>query len=130
MKLQTLTLLMVLTTLPVLAAHEGHSGKHQMPDGTWMNNHEMEAPAKANPAKPMQVTGKTVTATVNGLVCDFCAQGITKTLLKQPGVADVQVDLSAKTVVVGFNDDKVLGEDDLKALLTAAGYDMTAYEVR
>lgn len=133
MKTYTLTLLMALTAVPVMADHHpggDHTGMHQMPDGTWMGNHEMEVSTKSEPAKAIQTTGKTIVASVNGLVCDFCAQSIKKTLMKKPGVADVHVDLTAKTVTVGFKDDKVLDEATLKAMLKEAGYDMTAYKVQ
>jgi copper chaperone CopZ len=128
MKTQTLTLglLMATLTLPVLAA-ESREGMHQMPDGSWMKNAEMAAPEKA--ASAAVKADKTVVASVNGLVCDFCAQSIRKTLMKEPGVTDVKVDLTAKTVVVGFKGDKVINEAALKTMLKEAGYDMTAYKV-
>ncbi|HEX2859246.1 MAG TPA: heavy metal-associated domain-containing protein [Alphaproteobacteria bacterium] len=125
--------LLAAVSLPALAnhdgkGHEGHAGMHQMPDGTWMNNHEMATP-KAD-AKPTAVKGdKRIVANVNGLVCDYCAQSIKKTLMKEPGVADVNVDLSAKTVTVGLKADGKLEEARLKGLLKDAGYDMTTYKV-
>lgn len=122
MKTKTLTLGLILTTLtlPVFAA-ENHQGQHQMPNGTWMTSTEMAAPAATQ--------GKTIVATVNGLVCDFCAQSIRKTLLKEAEVKDATVDLTAKTVTVQLKEDATLPEAHLKALLKDAGYDMTAYKV-
>lgn len=74
--------------------------------------------------------GQRIFASVNGLVCDFCAQAIKKTLLKEPGVTDVNVDLTAKSVVVGLQADATLIEKErLGKLLLDAGYDMTGYKV-
>ncbi|HEX2858853.1 MAG TPA: heavy metal-associated domain-containing protein [Alphaproteobacteria bacterium] len=128
MKTQTLTLglLMATLSLPALAA-ESHEGMHQMPDGSWMKNAEMAAPEKA--VNSAVKADKTVVASVNGLVCDFCAQSIKKTLMKEPGVTDVKVDLTAKTVTVGLKADGQLEEARLKGLLKEAGYDMIAYKV-
>ncbi len=121
----TLSLMAMAITLPALAA-ESREGMHQMPDGTWMKNAEM---AKPKAAEPVAMKGdKRIVASVNGLVCDYCAQGIKKTLMKEPGVADVSVDLSAKTVTVGLKADGKLEEGRLKGLLKEAGYDMTAYK--
>ena len=58
------------------------------------------------------------------------AQGIKKTLLKEPGVTDVAVDLTAKTVKVALADGAELPEPRLKDLLKEAGFDMTSYEVK
>lgn len=127
MKLQYMTLALAALSLPAFAA-ESHGEMHKMPDGTMMKDMDMssmEAPA-AQPAKG----DKVVIAKVNGLVCDFCAQTIKKTLMKEPGVTDVQVDLTAKTVTVGLKADGNLEESRLKGLLKDAGYDMTAYKVQ
>lgn len=112
---------MAVTSLSTYAADDAHAGMHQMPNGAWMKNNEM--------AVPTATEGKTIVATVNGLVCDFCAQAIRKTLLKQAEVKDARVDLTAKTVTVELKEDTTLPEARLKALLKDAGYDMTAYKV-
>lgn len=127
MKTLTLTLLLANAALPVLA--ETPTGRHRMADGSWMADHDMPAPAAVS-ATATAPAGADILARVNGLVCDFCAQSIRKMLMKERGVADVRVDLSAKTVSIDLNDGAKLPEERLRSLLTAAGYDMTAYEVR
>ena len=125
MKTTTLTLFVTLLSLPAFAA-ETREGMHQMPDGSWMANHEMVAKTES---KPIQAERRIV-ASVNGLVCDFCAQAIKKTLMKEPGVTDVQVDLTAKSVVVGLKADAMpIEKERLGKLLLDAGYDMTGYKV-
>jgi copper chaperone CopZ len=124
-----LTLMAGLTLVTPAFAAESHEGMHKMPDGTWMNNHTMtkEEPAKVT-TQATTPTGYTVIATVNGLVCDFCAQSVHKTLMKEPGVTDAKVDLSAKTVTVSLKDGAKLEEAHLGKLLKDAGYDMTSYK--
>lgn len=129
----TLTAVLILATGAAFAA-ESRAGMHQMPDGTWMNNHAMmpadaAKPADAPAAKPA-AGSQTVVATVNGLVCDFCAQSVQKTLTKEPGVAGAQVDLSAKTVTVALKPGASLAKDRLASLLKDAGYDLTGYRVQ
>ncbi len=121
MKLQYITLALTALSLPAFAAES------KMPDMKGMDMSTMEKPAAAaQPAKG----DKVIVAKVNGLVCDFCAQSIKKTLMKEPGVTDVQVDLTGKTVTVGLKADASLEEPRLKGLLKDAGYDMTAYKVQ
>lgn len=84
----------------------------------------MKAPAKDAVAQG----GHSVVATVNGLVCDFCAQSIQKMLLKEPGVRDARVDLSAKTVRVQLKDGATLDAARLGKLLEDAGYTMVDYK--
>lgn len=132
MKTTTLTLAAILTAaLGTTQAAESRDGMHRMPDGRWMKNQEMPAAAAASASTTSvpRGDGRTVIATVNGLVCDFCAQSVHKTLMREPGVADARVDLSAKTVTVRLKDGGELPRERLGALLRDAGYDMTAYKV-
>lgn len=114
---------LVLTVEPAHAA-DAPLGQHTMPDGTMMNNADMAATQTSN--QPTQ-SGPKIVAQVNGLVCDFCVQAIQKTLMREPGVANAKVDLSAKTVTVNLKDGANLDEARLRQLLTDAGYDMTSY---
>lgn len=129
MKLQYITLALTALSLPAFAA-ENHGGMHKMPDGTMMKDMDMSSMDKPAAAAQPAKGDKVVVAKVNGLVCDFCAQSIKKTLMKEPGVTDVQVDLTGKTVTVGLKADASLEEGRLKGLLKDAGYDMTAYKVQ
>lgn len=124
--LTTLALVAGIGVMTFPAFAEAHDGMHKMPDGTMMHNHEMEAPAKAEKAATVTASNKIV-AKVNGLVCDFCAQAVKKTLMKEPGVTEAQVDLSAKTVTIGLKDGAKLEEARLGKLLKDAGYDMVSY---
>lgn len=131
MKTLITTMLITATAFPLLA-DDAHHGQHRMPDGSMMADHAMPVPAAAKASQSAAVkSGDTrILARVNGLVCDFCAQGIRKTLMKEPDVTQVQVDLSAKQVTVDLSRGGKLEEAHLGNLLKAAGYDMTSYEVQ
>lgn len=68
---------------------------------------------------------ETIKATVNGLVCSFCATGIEKTFKKQAAVEDVQVDLDAKLVTIHTKQGQELDDKTITSLITDAGYSVT-----
>lgn len=67
-------------------------------------------------------------ATVNGMVCAFCAQGIEKRLSKMPGTKAVLVDLKRRFVVVEPNEGMTLDEKLIIAEIKDAGYDVVSVE--
>lgn len=67
---------------------------------------------------------ETITTTVNGMVCAFCATGIEKTFRKQPEVATVHVDLPKKTVTVTTKPGQTLTDAKVKEIVTYSGYTM------
>jgi copper chaperone CopZ len=69
-----------------------------------------------------------VKASVNGMVCAFCAQGIEKRLTKLPATQAVYVDLKQKVVVVQAKDGQVLDTKTITTEITEAGYDVTKLE--
>ncbi len=71
-------------------------------------------------------TAETIEATVNGLVCGFCAQGINKTLRKHPATADVVVSLENRLVAVATKEGMNLTDAELRTALTDAGYEVKA----
>ena len=48
----------------------------------------------------------TVYAYVNGLVCDFCARALEKTIGKNDAVKSIKVDLKEKIITINFNENK------------------------
>lgn len=66
----------------------------------------------------------TIEMKVYGLVCGFCAQGIEKTLRKNPATADVVVSLENKLVAISTKEGTDIGDADLTKALTDAGYDV------
>jgi copper chaperone CopZ len=68
----------------------------------------------------------TIEMQVNGLVCGFCAQGIEKTLRKNPAAADVLVSLEDRLVAIATKDGADISNDELTKALTDAGYTVKA----
>ena len=66
----------------------------------------------------------TIEMKVYGLVCGFCAQGIEKTLRKNPATADVVVSLENKLVAVATRDGQDISDAELTRALTDSGYDV------
>lgn len=69
---------------------------------------------------------ETIEASVNGLVCAFCATGIEKTFHKQPAVDTVNVDLESKRVTIGTKPGQTLADGKVTSLINDAGYSVTA----
>ncbi|OYT93709.1 MAG: heavy metal transporter [Burkholderiales bacterium PBB3] len=69
-----------------------------------------------------------IKATVNGMVCAFCAQGIEKRLSKMDATKAVFVDLKQKTVAVEAKDGQTLDNKAITAEIVDAGYDVVKME--
>jgi cation transport ATPase len=69
-----------------------------------------------------------VKASVNGMVCAFCAQGIEKRLSQLPATQAVFVDLKRKVVAVEVKPGQTLDPKTITTEITEAGYDVTRLE--
>ncbi|WP_374080004.1 heavy-metal-associated domain-containing protein [Bdellovibrio bacteriovorus] len=69
--------------------------------------------------------GEVETVGVKGMVCSFCAQGITKKFKEQPEVASVEVSLENKFVKLTYKDGQKLSHDKIATLLKEAGYEVS-----
>jgi copper chaperone CopZ len=74
------------------------------------------------------LAAESVKATVNGMVCAFCAQGIEKRLSKLPATKAVFVDLKRKVVAVEAKDGQKLDGKLISAEIADAGYDVVKLE--
>ncbi len=72
---------------------------------------------------------QTIKASVNGMVCAFCAQGIEKKMRALSQTQDVYVNLKQRVVAVELKEGQALSNDKVKAIIKDAGYDVTAIEV-
>ena len=59
---------------------------------------------------------------VYGLVCGFCAQGVAKTLRKNPATAEVIVSIENKLVAVTTKPGTDISDVDVSKAITEAGY--------
>ena len=64
----------------------------------------------------------TVYAHVNGLVCDFCARALEKTISKQESVKSIDVNLTDKIITINFNKGKKLDDSIITELIEDSGY--------
>ena len=72
--------------------------------------------------------GKEVKVAVKGMVCGFCAQGITKKLKAEPSVAKVDVSLEKKLVTIDLKDNQELTNSKIESILKDAGYNVEKIE--
>ncbi len=74
------------------------------------------------------LAAESVKATVNGMVCAFCAQGIEKRLSKLPATKAVFVDLKQKVVAVEAREGHKLDGKLITAEIADSGYDVVKLE--
>lgn len=73
----------------------------------------------------MSFAAESETVNVKGMVCSFCAQGITKKFKEQPEIADVEVSLEKKFVKLTYADGKKLSHEKIESLLKESGYEVS-----
>lgn len=74
------------------------------------------------------VRADVVKVSVNGMVCGFCVQGISKKLNNTGAVEKVQVDLEKKLVSFSTLAGKTLDDAAITKLITDAGYAVVKIE--
>ena len=65
-----------------------------------------------------------ITAKVNGMVCDFCAQAVTYMFNKDEAVDAVQVDLDNGEIRVTLKAGAAMTDERVEELVTKSGYDL------
>lgn len=83
-----------------------------------------DASAQTRPAETAPFAAD-VTVSVNGLVCDFCAQAIDRSFRRRSEVNNVRVDLTARTVTIDFRPNQNLDDNTIRDIITRAGYAVT-----
>ena len=73
-------------------------------------------------ALPGSALAETINATVNGMVCAFCATGIEKTLKKEPQVDTIKVDLEKKIVTINTKQGQTISDAKVTHAIKYAGY--------
>ena len=84
--------------------------------------------AQADTGQTTQAGAETLTVNVKGMVCDFCAQAVTKVFKKKAAVETVDVDLDNGRIVVGVRPGLSLDDATLKKMIRDAGYSLTSIE--
>lgn len=67
---------------------------------------------------------KKIKVEVNGMVCDFCSQGIAKNFKAQDAIDSVQIDMNKKEVLLSLKDGKDLDNSVIEKLIKDAGVDV------
>lgn len=112
----------LLGTAPAFAQAHNHAGMQH--DHGAMNHNHGGKPA-ARPAGPSAAqAGPGATVKINGLICDFCVQALTKTFKRQPAVRAIAVDLNAKELRLGFKPNQSLDNATITKLVRDAGYNV------
>ena len=70
----------------------------------------------------LNINANEVHVSVNGLVCDFCAQSIEKLFKKEKAVHDVDVDLKMGMVTIHIKSDAIMDDIKITELITQSGY--------
>jgi mercuric ion binding protein len=71
---------------------------------------------------------ETAFVSVNGMVCGFCAQAITKKVQALSEVEKVQVDLDQKKVTIDFKDGQSADDATIEKVITDAGYKVVSIQ--
>ena len=66
----------------------------------------------------------TVVATVNGMVCAFCAAGIEKKMRANEATQEVYVNLAKNIVAVQLKEGKKIDDAQFRSIITEAGYEV------
>lgn len=74
------------------------------------------------------MAASSIKATVNGMVCDSCAQDIEKRIAHMDTTKEVYVDLKKKTVAIEAKDGQILDGKAITAEIVDAGYAVVKLE--
>jgi len=85
----------------------------------------LTALAQSQPAQTAPFAADVVVS-VNGLVCDFCAQAIDRSFRRRAEVSAVRVNLTDKLVSIDFLPNQTLDDATIRDIITRAGYTVTA----
>lgn len=72
------------------------------------------------------VEANQVTAKVNGMVCDFCAQAVISMFGREDAVETIEVDLDNGEIRIALKDGAEISDDRVEDLVMKSGYDLVA----
>lgn len=67
-------------------------------------------------------------AVVDGMVCDFCAQGLIKTFKKNENISDVKIDLTTKKVTIDMKPGTELADTEIAKNVDYSGYKLVSID--
>lgn len=69
-----------------------------------------------------------VNVTVNGMVCDFCAQSVLKVFEKNEGVENIDIDLDTGIVAIHMKDGAEITDAEIEKNIDYSGYGLVKIE--
>jgi len=106
-------------------SHDGHNHSEMKHDQ--MNHEDHDHPEMDKEGMTdvsTAIGGPTIVATVNGLVCDFCAQALKKVFKKEEAVKALKVDLDAGEVRIFLKEGQMLSDAVVAKLIRKSGYSL------
>lgn len=67
----------------------------------------------------------TIKVGVNGMVCDFCVQGLKKTFGKRDEISKIDVSMEKKSLTLGLKDGKNIDDETVTKLIVDNGLSVT-----
>ena len=126
---QLVTLILLFTTCSFgLADEKSAHAMHEADvfvDGTAID----EDPDKIKRFTADLQGGQVAVVSVMGMVCDFCARGIEKTLKRDKSVTKVDVDLSKGKVLIAFASTAPIDLEAIDRKILANGQNVTAVKI-
>lgn len=69
-----------------------------------------------------------INVSVDGMVCDFCAQSVLKVFEENKDVENIDINLDEGLVIISVKDDGTLSDEEIKEKIHYAGYDLKGIE--
>ena len=66
----------------------------------------------------------TITADVEGMVCDFCARAVEKVFLKQAAVEGININLDQQKIEIHLKQDQTMETAVIEQLIVDSGYNV------
>tara|TARA_Y100000385_G_scaffold129961_1_gene135319 strand:- start:282 stop:746 length:465 start_codon:yes stop_codon:yes gene_type:complete len=105
--------------------HDGHNHSEMKHDQMNHDDHDHpEMDKESMTDVSTAIGGPTIVATVNGLVCDFCAQALKKVFKKEEAVKALKVDLDAGEVRIFLKEGQMLSDAVVAKLIRKSGYSL------
>ena len=89
------------------------------------NNQQKSVLLKSGSIDP---NGILLSVSVEGMVCDFCAQAIEKVFMKKKEVAGITIDLDNQNVTIALKENNDINNKILEELFLNAGYNITSID--
>lgn len=110
--------------------HHDHSSHDHKGDQTFVDGQKLNVDQKKLDTFLKSLDeGQVAVVSVKGMVCDFCARGISKTFKKDENVKKISIDLKNGKVVIAYQNDYKISFDDIKEKMLENGINAVKMEI-